>query len=240
MGDWRLFFLSAFLSLTAVVWLRRSYIRVRHWCASLVDPSDTRIQAYQQSPHLDCGATIQGAFDTYSMLQTSYKRDTDSTRVNLQVDITIDILDELNCAFEETLDLEGTGRNQGYLKLMVQYAIDVVIRAQMINLLPSALQPVLGPRLSPRNRSIHQGIEHSAPLIEHRLTQAENFGPDWPGKPNDLISWLLELAEGDARSVPQIILRLLATNLVAIHTTSMVLITPLRFVSRWPDILFRS
>ncbi|KAJ7897656.1 cytochrome P450 [Mycena olivaceomarginata] len=114
-------------------------------------------------------------------------------------------------------------RNQDYLNLVVQYTIDVAVRAQLISLLPSFLQPILGPFISSRNQRIRQGIKHLGPLIEHRIEQEKQHGPDWPGKPNDYISWLLESVNVlDENTVPALVSRILATNMAAIHTTSSV------------------
>jgi hypothetical protein len=46
---------------------------------------------------------------------------------------------------------------------------------------------------------------------------------------NDLISWLLEIAVGEQRTTEDLTLRILAINMAAIHTSSMVclyVITP--------------
>ena len=64
------------------------------------------------------------------------------------------------------------------------------------------------------------------------------YGVDWPDKPvsalklgdnrlhtasqNDSITWLLEEAKGEQRSMRNLILRLLMTNFVAMHTSSTV------------------
>ncbi|KAJ6452369.1 cytochrome P450 [Mycena vulgaris] len=161
-----------------------------------------------------------------------------------------DLRDEMILAFDDTLVLTGTDwklvpalptamtmiarttnrifvglpccRNQEYLKLVVQFTIDVVIRAQLINLLPSVLWPIFGPFISARNQSIRKGLKHLGPSIEHRFAQESALGPDWPGKPNDFLSWLIDSAEGEERSAPALVLRILSTNMAAIHTTSMV------------------
>ncbi|KAJ7097132.1 cytochrome P450 [Mycena belliarum] len=161
-----------------------------------------------------------------------------------------DIRDEISCAFDDVLALDGAEwksvpalstimsvvarstnrlfvglpicRNDDYLKLMVRYTIDVVIMAQVINLMPAPLQPILGPFISPRSRGIRKGTTHLGPLIEHRIAQEKAFGRDWPGKPNDFISWLLDSAQGSERTVPDIVVRILTTNMAAIHTTSSV------------------
>ncbi|KAF7359800.1 hypothetical protein MVEN_00705200 [Mycena venus] len=159
-----------------------------------------------------------------------------------------DVRDEIICAFEGNLALDGDDwklvpavpmvlnvvartvnclfvglpicRNQQYLKLVVQFATNVVMGAQFINLLLSFLRPFFGRFISPRERSICKGMKHLGSLIEYRLAQEEALGPAWPGKPNDLISWLLEHATGDERSAHTLVSYILATNFAAIHTSS--------------------
>jgi hypothetical protein len=41
--------------------------------------------------------------------------------------------------------LDGPGRNEEYLNLAEQFSIDVLIRAQVIDLLPTFLQPSVPP-----------------------------------------------------------------------------------------------
>ncbi|KAJ7620650.1 cytochrome P450 [Mycena polygramma] len=162
-----------------------------------------------------------------------------------------DLHDEIICAFDEILALDGTGwklvtvlptimtvvarttnrqfvglpicRNQEYLDLVLQYTFDVAFRAQMISLLPAILQPILGPLISARNKSIRKGMKHLRPLIEYRIAQAKQYGSDWPNKPNDYLSWLLEsVNRPEAQTVPDLVSRLLAMNLAGIHTASSV------------------
>lgn len=90
--------------------------------------------------------------------------------------------------------------------------------------------------------SIQRAIGHLEPVIQDRLDKEEQYGTrDWPGKPvslvysdvkslsltildlqNDLISWLLDEAQGPQRSIRELTLRILTVNFAAIHTTSMV------------------
>jgi hypothetical protein len=98
---------------------------------------------------------------------------------------------------------------------------------------------ILGPLISSRNQSIRKGMKHLGSLLEYRLAQEEALGPEWPGRPvpfslsdscikltavyqNDLISWLLELAEGSERTAPALVLRILTTNMASLHTITMV------------------
>lgn len=101
---------------------------------------------------------------------------------------------------------------------------------------------LVAPFISSKDRSFAVALQTLGPLVAERLAKEDELGPDWPGKPvrfpsetndqitsgsyvipqNDLISWLLEDAEGEERTVPALVLRVLSTNFAAIHTSSMV------------------
>ncbi|KAF5310138.1 hypothetical protein D9619_010576 [Psilocybe cf. subviscida] len=84
-------------------------------------------------------------------------------------------------------------------------------------------------RSIPKNRqtvrqgftAINRAMEFIQPVLDERLRKEQEFGPDWPDKPNDLITWLIEAGEGEQRSVRNIARRILAINFAAIHTTTM-------------------
>ncbi|KAF7370033.1 hypothetical protein MSAN_00633300 [Mycena sanguinolenta] len=159
------------------------------------------------------------------------------------------IRDEVSCAFDELIASDGTDwklvtvlpmttkvvartvnhvfvglptcRNEDYLDLAMQYTIDVFLRAQLISLLPFFLRPIFGPLISSRNQSVRKGLKHLGPIIEYRIEQEKQHGSDWPGKPNDYLSWLLESVDiNDERTAPDIVSRILAMNMAGIHTTS--------------------
>ncbi|KAJ7480630.1 cytochrome P450, partial [Mycena latifolia] len=160
-----------------------------------------------------------------------------------------DVKDEILCAFDEVLQLEGPEwkalpvlpismaivarvssrlfvglplcRDKSYLQNSIQYTINVIRSSGLITMLPPFLRPILGPFISNKDKSNAMALTHLGPLLEERLAKEKELGPDWPGKPNDLISWFLEIAEGDERTVPALTLRILAINMAAIHTTSM-------------------
>ncbi|KAJ7819252.1 cytochrome P450 [Mycena olivaceomarginata] len=89
-----------------------------------------------------------------------------------------------------------------------------------ISLLPPFLRPLLGPLISTKNKSNARALQFLGPLIEERLSKERELGSDWPGKPNDLISWFLDLAESEQRATLPITVRILQMNMAAIHTTS--------------------
>ncbi|KAI0731494.1 cytochrome P450 [Fomitopsis betulina] len=109
-------------------------------------------------------------------------------------------------------------RDEDYLALNKQFTIDVFTGAQIINLFPSFLKPVAGRLLTNVPKSIERGEKHLGPIIEERLQHEP--GEDWEGKPNDMLQWLIDAAEGEERTVRSLVLRMLTVNIAAIHTSS--------------------
>ncbi|KAJ6568980.1 cytochrome P450 [Mycena capillaripes] len=160
-----------------------------------------------------------------------------------------DVRDEIVCAFNDVLQLQGSEwtslpvlptmmaivarasnrlfvglplcRDKGYLRNNINYTLNVIRSAGRITLFPPFLRPFVGHFISSKNENYHRALEYLVPLLEERLEKERELGPNWPGKPNDLISWLLEIAEGEERTAPSLTLRILSTNMAAIHTSSM-------------------
>ncbi|KAF7360042.1 hypothetical protein MVEN_00732000 [Mycena venus] len=165
------------------------------------------------------------------------------------------VMEELVCAFDEVLALEDTEwkllpvlpntmqivarissrlfvglplcRNQEYLNFNINYTINIFIRGRIIALLPDVLKPILSPFIAARDTLIRRTLSFVGPLIEERLKDENQLGPEWEDKPNDLVSWLLELAEGEERTSAALALRMLAVNMAAIHSTSTALTSAL-------------
>ncbi|KAE9389794.1 cytochrome P450 [Gymnopus androsaceus JB14] len=111
-------------------------------------------------------------------------------------------------------------RDPDWLDLNTHFAVNVFISAQIINLFPGFLKPIAGHFLTRMPASMKRANKHLAPIIKDRLAKEEEYQTkDWPGKPNDLISWLLDEAK-DERTVPELVLRVLAVEVAAIHTTA--------------------
>ncbi|KAJ7489663.1 cytochrome P450 [Mycena galericulata] len=174
-----------------------------------------------------------------------------------------DVRDEIICAFDDVLQLDGAEwktlpvlpimmavvarvsnrlfvglplcRDQAYLRNNIQYTIDVVRSAGRITLFPPFLRPIVGPFISNQKNSYAAALKFLGPLVEERVAKENELGPDWPGKPNDFISWLLEIAEGEERRAPALILRILSTNMASIHTSSMAFTHALFDLTTYPE-----
>ncbi|KAJ7511671.1 cytochrome P450 [Mycena galericulata] len=161
-----------------------------------------------------------------------------------------EVRDEMISAFDDVLALKDhevartsnrifvglpVCREQEYIDLNVNYAVVVFMRSLLIGLLPGFLKPIFGPMISTRKNSVRRALKFLGPIIDERLEKDRLHGRDWPERPNDLISWLLDLAEGEEHTASAIAVRILATNAAAIHTTSMALTAALYDLTAHPE-----
>ncbi|KAK0494784.1 cytochrome P450 [Armillaria luteobubalina] len=127
-------------------------------------------------------------------------------------------------------------RNPEYRALNIEHTIKVVSSAHAINLFPEFLKPLVANFFTPISRSMRKAEKHLGPIIKDRLEKENRYGKDWPGKPNDLLSWLIDLAdEGERRTVRDLTSRVLALNFAAIHTTSMAFTNALYCLAAHPE-----
>ncbi|SJL13206.1 uncharacterized protein ARMOST_16645 [Armillaria ostoyae] len=122
-------------------------------------------------------------------------------------------------------------RNREYIKLNINYTIEIFTFACIIDLLPTILKmQVILAQYSKAEKFLGK-------TIRERMHQQDIYGKDWPGKPNDLVSWLLDIPYGDdkRRSVKDHCSRVLLLNTAAIHTTSMTFTTALYALATHPE-----
>ncbi|KAK0222735.1 cytochrome P450 [Armillaria nabsnona] len=164
-----------------------------------------------------------------------------------------DVADEIQEVFHDNIPMTE-GRSQDYIKLNINFTVNVFACAHIINLFPSFLKPwvfnwkkvfptkmtsvrVAGFILTPRRRALAKAEKLLDQTIRERLHKEDIHGNDWPGKPNDLLSWLLDATNGnkERRDVQDLITRILLLNLGAIHTTSMVFKTAVYALAAHPE-----
>ncbi|KAL5480959.1 hypothetical protein ACEPAI_9900 [Sanghuangporus weigelae] len=91
------------------------------------------------------------------------------------------------------------------------------------NMVPDFLKTFVGEFLTSVPRSLRRGVKHLQPVIEYRLAQAEKYGrKDWPGKPNDMLTWLMDDGpENEKRDVRALTQRILTINFASVHTSTL-------------------
>jgi len=111
-------------------------------------------------------------------------------------------------------------RNSDYLLLNKTFTLDVIKGATIIKLFPEALRPLVARFCTNVPARINRGVSHLEPIIRERFQKIEEYGKEWADKPNDTLQWLIDAARGKERTVRALVLRILAVNFAAIHTTS--------------------
>ncbi|KAI9571037.1 cytochrome P450 [Boletus coccyginus] len=146
-----------------------------------------------------------------------------------------EIRDEVSVAFDEVLDLrdgewksvralsaiQKDRRDTDWTDLNLRYTLDVIQGADEIRRFPRFLAPLVAYFMTDVPGTTKRAMRHLGPIIEERLKLQEEYGNDWAEKPNDLLSWLLDVApEGPERTVKLLTTRVLSTNFAAIHTSA--------------------
>ncbi|KAJ7644773.1 cytochrome P450 [Roridomyces roridus] len=140
-----------------------------------------------------------------------------------------DVRDEIVCAFDDVLDLDKSDwknvmvlpammsivarvsnrlfvglplcREKAHLDNSIQFTIDVMRSADRINMFPAFLRPIVGPFITNRVNSYNTAMRYLGPIVEERIKKDGELANDYPGRPNDAISWLLDIAEPQERTV---------------------------------------
>jgi len=127
-------------------------------------------------------------------------------------------------------------REPDFIDLTIQYTIDVTIGAKIIRLFPSFLKPLVARFCTKFPSSVARGIKHLGPVIEQRLQAFAEHGRDYPNKPNDILSWLIDNADDPEQStVKSLVLRLLFLSFPAIHTSSSSFLYALYHLAAHPE-----
>ncbi|KAN0094344.1 Cytochrome P450 [Tylopilus felleus] len=160
--------------------------------------------------------------------------------------------DEISVAFDEVLDLRGSGwknpewktahafrtvqtvvcrtsnrplvglplcRDPDWVNSNIRYPLDAITGARIIQSFPAFLAPFVACFINGTRGTLERATERLAPIVEERLKLHEKYGNDWAGKPNDLLSWLMDGGpEGPERTVKLLAARVLGTNFAAIHS----------------------
>ncbi|KAH7926831.1 cytochrome P450 [Leucogyrophana mollusca] len=157
-----------------------------------------------------------------------------------------DIRDEIVVAFDETLQLEDFEwssvpaldaiqkvicrtsnrlfvglplcRNSDWIALNIEFTLHVLKGGIIINFFPEFMAPLVAKFMTNVPTGIKRAMKHLRPIVEERQRYLDEYGREWVDKPNDMLSWLMDEAQGDERSVRLLAQRMLAVNFTAIHS----------------------
>ncbi|TBU36871.1 cytochrome P450 [Dichomitus squalens] len=113
-------------------------------------------------------------------------------------------------------------RHEVYLKMAVSIATDLIKDAFILKTSPHFLRPIVAWLTSSTRRTVRRALPCLRPVIAARKEQISEhgLGQDWPGKPNDMLQWIIENEMLRGAEDEAIIARILLVNFQAIHTTS--------------------
>ncbi|KAF8994955.1 cytochrome P450 [Cyathus striatus] len=125
-----------------------------------------------------------------------------------------DIIDEISTSFTNLIEDKGND----WTKVV---AYDVILKA-VIRTSNRLFVGLPLSRFTKAQAQIQRNIRHLAPVIKDRIEKIDKLGPNYEGKPNDLISWCLDYArDGYRRTIYDLSIRMLVINFAAIHSSSM-------------------
>ena len=126
-------------------------------------------------------------------------------------------------------------RDPDYMELNIKFTLTVTQSAVILQHTPPFLRRFVAAICTNLSSDIKRGVKHLKPLIEERRRQIEEFGKDYPDKPNDFLSWLMDEAKGDEATIEGLSRRILTLNFAAIHTSSMTFCHALYYLAAHPE-----
>ncbi|GJJ15189.1 hypothetical protein Clacol_009465 [Clathrus columnatus] len=112
-------------------------------------------------------------------------------------------------------------RNTEYLQVNIDYTANINKSRDILIRMPAFLRPLAVKLLTTVPKSIALAGKHLGPIIKERQAKIDEYGPDYPDKPIDFLSWAMDEATGEERGIPELTNRVLLVNFAAIHTSSM-------------------
>ncbi|KAJ7575608.1 cytochrome P450 [Mycena floridula] len=128
-------------------------------------------------------------------------------------------------------------RDPRFTALTIRHTMDVFTGARLINRFPDFLKPLVAHFFTNTHAKIKEGMQYIGPILDERFGQEAEHGQNWPDRPNDMITWLLDSAPLAERTVRGVTVRILTVNMAAIHTSSGALLTALYNVATRPELV---
>ncbi|KJA22747.1 hypothetical protein HYPSUDRAFT_40536 [Hypholoma sublateritium FD-334 SS-4] len=126
-------------------------------------------------------------------------------------------------------------RNPEFTEFSTRFTFDVFTVAFILRFIPDFLRPLVNQIISTVPNRRRKALKFLGPLLDARRKQnEESNGPGGAEKPDDMITWLMEIAKGEETTNEALTDRLLAINFGAIHTTSVTFTHALYYLAAFP------
>ncbi|EEB91421.1 hypothetical protein MPER_10218, partial [Moniliophthora perniciosa FA553] len=120
--------------------------------------------------------------------------------------------------------------------LNIEFPVDMMIASNILQLFPQFMKPLVSKLVSKVPKQMRRGAKLLSPLIQDRLDKEAENGKDWPGKPDDLISWLIDAAPASQKNIEGLSLQILIINFLSIHTTGIALASTFLYLACHPEL----
>lgn len=114
-------------------------------------------------------------------------------------------------------------RDPEYISYCVNFAVNIGKAASVIRLFPLWLRGYVGRPFADVPTALKKSMDHLRPLVADRRRNMQLYGKDYPGKPQDMLSWFLDDVDGntDEEKLKHIAFHILTVDYGAVYTTSM-------------------
>ncbi|KIJ41482.1 hypothetical protein M422DRAFT_780269 [Sphaerobolus stellatus SS14] len=128
-------------------------------------------------------------------------------------------------------------RNTDFLNLNIMFTMEVAEGNDKLRHWPDILRPLVARWVTCVPKRIEEASEYVRPYIEEKQKKIDEYGKDYPDKEQTLLTWLLDEATGEERTLPRLTNRVLSLNFAAIHTSSMTFTQALYELAARPEYL---
>ncbi|KAI0652467.1 cytochrome P450 [Trametes meyenii] len=112
-------------------------------------------------------------------------------------------------------------RNEDYLDLAISFASAIASDSRMLTWFPAYLKPAAARLFSNVARNLSNAVPHLLPVIASRRSDSmKERGEEWSDKQDDMLQWIMEIAQARNESDLVIAKRIMMLNFAAIHTSS--------------------
>ncbi|EPQ60090.1 cytochrome P450 [Gloeophyllum trabeum ATCC 11539] len=138
-----------------------------------------------------------------------------------EMDVVEPLVKVMSRTFNRIIVGPSLCRNENYIEIASRSALERFIIGFFINTFPSFLRPLVGRLVTRLPKTVAASMKHYLPMILDRKAAISEYGKDWSNKPNDVLSWLMDIAKGTQSDPHDLTIRLLAVNGASTHTSSL-------------------